>query len=373
MHNMAQTNWRILFSHEGLPNTNAWPECLDSLKQAFACVNEQTSMAEMKAWQPTLVRALQQLDLPAWRISQVISDHNDWIYRYTLRESLSEMQQQGWGVPPCDYCVLTLGSGARHESLLSPDQDNAMIIENYPETRHNEIDTWFQALGERFTDKLDVAGIPLCRGHVMARWPLWRKSLDEWCEQMHLWSRRRTVKLVQLSNILLDFQPVYGQFALAEKFRQALLELMPGAGLFLDEMNELQKETTVALDRLDRLSSDGQDAPHQQAINLKRQGLLPMQAALRLMALRKGLAAVDCKGRLAMLSQAGYLSADRAVALNDALEYLLSLLLEAQMEAVSLGRKPDGWVDKSKLAPHRRQQLKMALMQIRELQKLAAS
>ncbi|WP_417582841.1 DUF294 nucleotidyltransferase-like domain-containing protein [Nitrincola sp.] len=370
---MTNTGWRFLFSHDGLPDTKNWPVCLDALKQAFATVDQQTTMAEMKAWQPTLVRALQQLDLPAWRISQVISDHNDWIYRYTLRESLSEMQHQGWGQPPCDFCVLTLGSGARHESLLGPDQDNAMIIDNYPDARHNEIDTWFQSLGERFTDKLDAAGIPLCRGHVMARWPLWRKPLDQWCEQMRLWSRRRTVKLVQLSNILLDFQPVYGQAALADSFRQTLLDLMPGAGLFLDEMNELQKETTVALDRLDRLSSDGQDAPHQQAINLKRQGLLPMQAALRLMALRKGVAAADCKGRLTALCQAGFLSSDRAKGLNDALEYLLSLLLDAQMEAVSLGRSPDGWVDKSKLAPHQRQQLKMALMQIRELQRLAAN
>lgn len=370
---MTETGWRLLFSHDGLPDTNNWPKYLDSLKQAFASVGEHSTMAEMKAWQPILVSALQQLDVPAWRISQVISDHNDWIYRYTLRESLSEMQRQGWGGPPCDFCVLTLGSGARHESLLGPDQDNAMIIDDYPDARHNEIDTWFQTLGERFTDKLDVAGIPLCRGHVMARWPLWRKPLKQWCEQMRLWSRRRTVKLVQLSNILLDFNPVYGQPALADKFRLCILELMPGAGLFLDEMNELQKETTVALDRLDRLRSDGQDAPHQQAINLKRQGLLPLQAALRLMALRKGVTAQDCKGRLAELSQAGYLSAERALALNDALEYLLSLLLDAQMAAVSLGRNPDGWVDKSKLAPHHRQRLKMTLMQIRDLQKLAAS
>ncbi|WP_235263530.1 DUF294 nucleotidyltransferase-like domain-containing protein [Nitrincola sp. A-D6] len=369
---MTETGWRSLFSLDGLPNTKNWPDCLESLKQAFACVDEQRSMAEMKAWQPVLVKAMQVLNLPAWSISQVISDHNDWIYRYTLRESLAEMQRQGWGDPPCNFCVLTLGSGARHESLLGPDQDNAMIIDNYPDTRHNEIDTWFQTLGERFTDKLDIAGIPLCRGHVMARWPLWRKSLDQWRDQMHLWSRRRTVKLVQLSNILLDFYPVYGQTALADKFRQTILELMPGAGLFLDEMNELQKETTVALDRFDRLSSDGQDAPHQQAINLKRQGLLPMQAALRLMALRNGVVAQDCKGRLTELSETGHLSADRAIALNDALEYLLSLLLDAQMEAVSLGRKPDGWVDKSRLAPHHRQQLKMALIQIRELQKLAA-
>lgn len=78
---MTETGWRLLFSHDGLPDTNNWPKYLDSLKQAFASVGEHSTMAEMKAWQPILVSALQQLDVPAWRISQVISDHNDWIYR----------------------------------------------------------------------------------------------------------------------------------------------------------------------------------------------------------------------------------------------------------------------------------------------------
>lgn len=370
---MAESGWRSLFSQDSLPDTQHWPDCLSVLKTAFDGLNGTQDLAAIKAWQPQLVAALQALDLPAWRISQVLSDHNDWIYRYTVRESLDEMRNQGWGEPPCDFCVLTLGSGARHESLLGPDQDNAMILDDYPSSRHNEIDTWFQALAERFTTKLDVAGIPLCRGHVMARWPLWRKPLSEWCEQMRLWSGRRTVKLVQLSNILLDFAPVYGNAALASRFRRYVVELMPNAGLFLDEMNELQQETRVALDRFDRLAGDDQDAPHQQALNLKRQGLLPLQAALRLFALRKSVAEQDCRGRLAALAAAGHLSPVKAAALSEALALLLSLLLEAQMEAIALGRKPDGWIDRQRLSDSQQLQLKLALQQIRSLQKLAIS
>ena len=83
-----------------------------------------------------------------------------------------------------------------------------LVADAGPDSRHGEIDGYFQALGERFTERLDRAGIPLRSGHVMARWPMWRKRLSEWCEQLSLWTADRRVKRVQQANILLDFQSV---------------------------------------------------------------------------------------------------------------------------------------------------------------------
>ncbi|BBI50616.1 hypothetical protein HORIV_30370 [Vreelandella olivaria] len=199
---------------------------------------------------------------PAWRISQIISDHNALLYRQAIAQSLDEMQAQGWGAPPVDYCVLLLGSAARFESLLGPDQDNALIIDNYPDHRHVEIDGYFQALGERFTQRLDEAGIPLCRGHVMARWPMWRKRLGEWQAQLEIWSADRQVKRVQQTNILLDFAPVAGNSALAVQLGESIASILPKASLFMDEMMALLDELPVALDRFGRLaSSPGLNAP----------------------------------------------------------------------------------------------------------------
>ncbi|HSH13049.1 MAG TPA: DUF294 nucleotidyltransferase-like domain-containing protein, partial [Desulfurivibrionaceae bacterium] len=173
--------WRALFSGSALPTPDGLPAFLWPLGDAFASLGVSPDLARAHRWQAELVEALDRLDLPAWRISQVISDHNDWLYRRAIDLSLNEMQGQGWGSPPVAWCVLTLGSVARHESLMAPDQDNAMIIADYPDSRHTEIDGYFQSLGERFTDRLDEAGIPLCQGQVMARWPMWRKRLSAWC------------------------------------------------------------------------------------------------------------------------------------------------------------------------------------------------
>lgn len=368
----SESSWRRLFATESLPATEQWPEMLQGLRQAFLDLGPQPSLQDAKVWQLTLVQALRELSLPAYLIAQLISDHNDWIYRHTLRESLAEMAVQGWGEAPCRFAVLTLGSGARHESLLRPDQDNAMIIEDYPDDRHNEIDTWFQSLAERFTERLDLAGIPLCKGHVMARWPLWRKSLSQWTQQMRLWTGRRLVRQVQFSNIFLDFNTVYGDPELTETLRSSILQMMPRAGLFLDEMAELMTETPVALDRFERLVADGKEAPHQQALNLKRQGLLPLQSALRLLALKRQLPEIDCLSRIEALQQEGSLKKTLAVDVTQAFHVFITYLLEAQLQALEQGRQADGWIDLRPLTRQQQQTLRLAMLAVRDLQRLAA-
>ncbi|HSH57185.1 MAG TPA: DUF294 nucleotidyltransferase-like domain-containing protein, partial [Halomonas sp.] len=153
--------WRDLFAGGVLPDPAGLPDLLAPLRDALVDLGPHPDLADAHTWQPTLVEALWRLDLPDWRIAQLISDHNAWLYRRAIRLAEVEMEGQGWGPPPVAYCVVVLGSGGRHESLLAPDQDNAMIIDEYPDARHVEIDGYFQSLGERFSERLDRAGIPL--------------------------------------------------------------------------------------------------------------------------------------------------------------------------------------------------------------------
>jgi CBS domain-containing protein len=365
------SSWRRLFADDLLPDPGRLPPLLGPLRDALIELGPEPELARAHAWQPRLAEALIRLDLPAWRISQLISDHNAWLYRRAIQLSLSEMQGQGWGTPPVAYCVLVLGSGGRHESLLGPDQDNAMVIADYPDARHTEIDGYFQALGERFTERLDEAGIPLCSGHVMTRWPMWRKRLSEWGEQLAIWTADRRVKRVQQANILLDFHPVHGEPALAEALADRVARLMPSAGLFLDEMAALLDELPVALDRFGRLAGDDEGAPHDRALNLKRQAVLPLVNVVRLLSLRHGVAASDTRARLTDLVVKEALPAAHARSLIAALERLQGLLLDEQLSGLREGRRADGWVDVSRLGEDQRLLLRHDLQQIRALQKWA--
>ncbi|MDQ7731106.1 DUF294 nucleotidyltransferase-like domain-containing protein [Halomonas sp. SpR1] len=369
--------WRSLFHENGTLNTSALNAPLDHLfAKLFANHSSpHTSLAEAYAWQLPLVETLVHYDLPAWRISQIISDHNAHLYRQAIVLSQDEMQAQGWGAPPVDYCVLLLGSAARFESLLGPDQDNALIIDDYPDYRHVEIDGYFQALGERFTQRLDDAGIPLCHGHVMARWPMWRKRLSEWQAQLEIWSTDRQVKRVQQTNILLDFAPVAGNPALAAQLGESIALILPKASLFMDEMMALLDELPVALDRFGRLaSSPGLDAPHEHAINLKHQGLLPLISAARLLCLRHGLRDIATRERLIALShKADALTSTESALLVAAFERLQQRLLDQQRYNKSRGQVADGWVDLRRLREDERLLLKFDLQQIKRLSSSAQS
>ncbi|MBT2774371.1 signal transduction protein [Halomonas sp. ISL-60] len=369
--------WRSLFHENGTLNTSALNAPLDHLfAKLFANHSSPyTSLAEFYAWQLPLVETLVHYDLPAWRISQIISDHNAHLYRQAIGLSLDEMQAQGWGVPPVNYCVLLLGSAARFESLLGPDQDNALIIDDYPDHRHVEIDGYFQALGERFTQRLDEAGIPLCHGHVMARWPMWRKRLSEWQAQLEIWSADRQVKRVQQTNILLDFAPVAGNSVFAERLGYSIAATLPKASLFMNEMAALLDELPVALDRFGRLaSSPGLEAPHDHAINLKHQGLLPLISATRLLCLRYGLANIATRERLIALShRADVLTSAESELLVAAFERLQQRLLDQQRYNKTRGQAVDGWVDLRRLREDERLLLKFDLQQIKRLNSTAQS
>ncbi|WP_340162981.1 putative nucleotidyltransferase substrate binding domain-containing protein [Billgrantia tianxiuensis] len=182
--------------------------------------------------------------------------------------------------------------------------------------------------------------MPLCNGHVMARWPMWRKRLSEWCEQLTLWTRERRVKRVQQSNILLDFHPVFGDANLADALAGHVAQLMPRAGLFLDEMAQLLDELPVALDRFGRLSGDDEGAPHENALNLKRQGLLPLVNAVRLLSLRHGVRVPDTRRRLSALVLKEALTARQARAGIAALDRLQERLLTEQSINLKAGEPP---------------------------------
>jgi DNA polymerase-3 subunit epsilon/CBS domain-containing protein len=110
--------------------------------------------------------------------------------------------------------VLVLGSAGRGESLLAADQDNAIVYATgEPGARE---DQWFEALGIEIAAILDAAGVPFCKGGVMARNPQWRMSAGRWKATVESWVRRQRPKDLLNVDIFFDGVPVHGDLALGE-------------------------------------------------------------------------------------------------------------------------------------------------------------
>ena len=126
------------------------------------------------AWStlPAVVRSLVAEDLDAGIVSQIVSEEIRSMTRRAAVLATAAMQADGQGPPPCRFAVLVLGSGGRGESILVPDQDNAIVFETG--APDGDEDRWFAAMAGRMTAILDTAGIPYCGGGVMASRPDWR-------------------------------------------------------------------------------------------------------------------------------------------------------------------------------------------------------
>ena len=172
---------------------------------------------DVKAAQVELAEELLAEELTATEIQQVLTRINNDLYRRVGEAALRAMAEEGWGDPPAAAATIVMGSGGRGENYLLPDQDNGFIIADYPDSAHGRIDAFFLELAERLCRDLNEIGIPYCNGYCMAVNPLWRKTLPQWIAQIGIWTRRGSTVAIRLADIFFDFQPVWGETALARE------------------------------------------------------------------------------------------------------------------------------------------------------------
>ncbi len=328
-----------------------------------------SGLARMRAAQPELVVRLLAEGVPAGDIQSLLSHLHIDLHRRVVERQLAAMAAQGWGAPPLDFEVLVMGAVGRDECALAPDQDNGLLLADYPDARHAAIDAWFAELATRLCDDLHALGVPRCRGHVMASNPLWRKSLSQWRAQLDGWLRRPSPVHLRLADIFFDFAPACGDGALSAALRSSASARARGAHRFVQEMLVLQDGLGVALGGFRRHLASERSGVHRGQINLKYHGLLPLVAALRLLALRNGVEASGSRGRLAALRDAGQLEAGEYEALSAARECLTGLQLRRQVTELHAGRAADNWLPLGQLSRGERDRLRAALRDIDDFQR----
>jgi len=301
-------------------------------------------LARRKAAQAALAADLLAENVPAAEILQLLSDVNLDIHRRIVAAAADEL-----GPPPVGFTALALGSAGRGESLLRPDQDNALILADYADAAHGAIDPWFVALAERMTARLAAAGFPLCDGHVMATNPVWRKTLSQWRDQVGLWCRRRSPVAVLHADIFSDFRPFAGAPAPAEALRRDWLDRLAAYPAFLSAMAENQAGHAVAIGLFGRFQTVRGDDARRDHVDLKRGGLMPLVGSIRLLALRDGIAATATADRLAALAGRGIVAADEAATLSAAFACLTDRLLRQQVADTAAGRPPSNDVQPRRL------------------------
>lgn len=306
-------------------------------------------MSSVQRRLPTLAQALLAESVGARQVAAVISAVTCEMSARAAALAEQEMLAEAWGPAPAPWCFLVLGSAGRGETLLAPDQDNALV-----HAGSKDDSPWFAELGKRAADLLNAAGIPYCTGGVMAMNRECRHSLDGWRARLDLWVDDPAPEALLNADIFYDFQPVHGDFGLAAELRAHAVDV--GRSTLLQRLlvKSIGEKGTA-------LNIFGGFRQKRGRMDLKRGGLLPIVAGARVMALKLGIAATATSARWAAAAEARLISTDDHARIEDAHEMLLGLILVQQIEDLAAGRAPGSSVELKKLLGLDRDRLKEAL------------
>jgi CBS domain-containing protein len=283
-------------------------------------------LKRIKECQAGLAKEFLRDGVPIAEVQTVLTEINFELHRRALVLAIDALAADEWGKPPVPFALIIMGSAGRGECLLAPDQDNGFILADYDDPAHARVDAYFMRLAERFTRVLDDIGFRLCLGNVMATNPVWRKRISEWRKQIASWLRKRTEAQLLLSDVLVDFQHVWGNVKLSQALRDHVMQAVGKSPTFVKDLHSIEAEHGAALGWFGRLRSerDKQDRPGM--INLKLRGSLPLVEAARLLSLRAGLPETSTLARLASLLAKGALHPEDHDNLKDAFEFISWLL-----------------------------------------------
>ena len=363
--NMTGDVLGIIYMHKALE-----AELGDSIKEIDDLTFEKNEdgIVKLKKKQIELAENLLSNKVNAFDVSYLLSFINIIIYRRAIRLAQKKVNEKKIIQNIPDFCVLVMGSGGRMESYLHPDQDNGIIydLENSSSNKE-QVDKYFYELAKEFTRILDMADIPYCKGDLMATNPLWRKSLEDWKLQLDNWIQSSNDNSLRYLDMLYDFQPVFGNENLAKSLRYFLLKKLEKTPQFLKYLYKRDEGTNAAIGMFGQFILEKEDNENLNLLNLKHTGTLPLVESIRMYSIKHQVDKGSTIDRLQELTEKKVFTTEEFDFLKNALEYLSSILMSAQIRQVKKNLPIKNYIDPKGLYKREKKLLKMYLKEIKSL------
>jgi CBS domain-containing protein len=314
---------------------------------------------------PDVVSSLVEADVDPIDIGHVIASAIDASTKRFIHVAMTDL-----GDPPGPWAWLALGSAARHEQSLLTDQDHALVFRS-KDIPAAEADRYFEAIARRVTDGLEAAGVPRCRGGVMAESAAWRGDRATWTETFRTQLAVPDAGGTAFSNIALDYRRVAGSLdveatidqlirqsarggSLVRKLASSALDLRPPTGFFRDFV----------------LESEGSRAG---TLDVKHRGITLITNLARTFAVAAGSSSIRTVDRLRAATSLGAIDPDLSLGLEEGFRLLWRIRLQHQAHQLRDGVSPDDAVDPRRLGPLSRRGLRETFKLIAAGQRILAA
>ncbi|MCI4678494.1 DUF294 nucleotidyltransferase-like domain-containing protein [Rhodoblastus acidophilus] len=263
------------------------------------------------------VRPLRRQGVKFEVVAEIISDLNRRLFA-KLFELLCPLELRD------KCCLIVMGSEGRGEQTIRTDQDNGLILAGPVDEKA------LDRFRNEFSGALAEFGFPPCPGDVMVNNPLWSRTFAEYVADFGLWTTAPDDQSAMNVAIFYDAEAVAGDATLLERAKKVLMEKVAGERVFLGRFAKAIEAFEPPIGLFNTLkTSEGEG----DALDLKKGGIFPIVHGVRSLAIEQGLEETNTFKRLAKLAELGLLRESFARDLARALDYLMTIRLDAQIDA----------------------------------------
>jgi len=322
-----------------------------ALRRSIHAARTEKDLDDAAADMPELFLDLLDAHLDAPSLTRVLTVLCD-----TMTSRLLELAFERHGEPPVPYAWLAFGSAARSELTLASDQDNGLA---YADTDDPSVDDFFRRVAEDVNAGLERCGFPADPHGVLARTPQWRMSLSRWRAVFADCLQGRDLDRMARASVAFDYRQVAGELsvdlALTDIMREA-----PSHPRFLKGLEMLGAKMRLPLGFRQRLEG---------RLDIKKNGLVPIQNLARYHAFSRGITAPTTLERLEAVREACGDDTTCERSLREAFISMSQLQLRHHARLLQAGLAPHNVIDVENLRPLTRATLQEALREVAAAQK----
>jgi CBS domain-containing protein len=324
-----------------------------ALRRTILSAHSEDDLAQAATDMPKLFVDLVAARLDAPGLTRILTLLQD-----AMTSRLLELAVQRRGEPPVPYAWLAFGSAGRGELTLASDQDNGLA---YADTDDPGADQYFRVLAIDVNSGLRRCGFSLDPHGTVASNSQWRMPLATWRYVLERSLQGVDLDRLARASVSFDFRQVAGELDVVPALTDVIREA-PQHPRFLRAMARLATHAPLPLGFRHRLMG---------IVDIKKDGLLPIQGLARYLALARRITVAATLERLTALREAEVLDADRERTLREAFVALAHLQLRHHANAIRAGRAPDNFLTVDYLRPLTRVALQEALREVADAQKHA--
>lgn len=247
----------------------------------------------------SLLKNYLQQEVSAGYISSMISEINSSLTTKAIDFSIKELEKDGKLMPKVKWCWLAIGSQGRGEQLIKSDLDNAIV---FHVEDNNDPKNYFVELGSRTNKILEKCGFQLCPSNMMAGNPDWCLPVNQWQDKFDDWIFSPGEKEVMHASIFFDFNPVAGDFELAETLGNHIKKSMARQESFLSFLAKSAIQNPPPLSFFKNIMVE-QNGEHRDEFDIKARAMMPLVDGARVLALASGILQItNTAGRFRKLS-----------------------------------------------------------------------